>query len=330
MKFRGVMTALVTPMQQGSIDEGGLRNLVRRQLEAGVKGLVPCGSTGEGATLTDDEQAYVISIVADEVLGRVPVVAGVGARSTHGACAQAQAAEKAGADAVLVVTPAYNKPTQTGLESHFVTVAENCGLPICLYNVPGRTGVDLLPRTVERLAEHEKIVAIKEATGSMERSAELRRRVPAERLALMSGDDFTVLPFMAQGGDGVISVVSNIMPAQMVEMLSVISWGNLEKARELAITLLPVIRSLFNETNPIPVKTAAAWLSLVPTSELRLPLTPLGRQAAEQLELALIETGLQPNRQPGAISTLGPSILPDRDQSEARTVEYADRLIEPD
>ena len=328
MKFRGVMTAIVTPMQQGSIDEGGLRNLVRRQLEAGVKGIVPCGSTGEGATLTDDEHAYVISIVVDEVLGRVPVVAGVSARSTHGACAQAQAAEKAGADAVLVVTPAYNRPTQTGLEAHFVTVAENCGLPICLYNVPGRTGVDLLPRTVERLAEHGRIIAIKEATGSMERAAEIRRRVPEDSLSLMSGDDFTVLPFMAQGGNGVISVVSNVMPAQMVEMLSVIAWGNLEKARELAMILLPVIRSLFIETNPIPVKTAAAWLSLIPTSELRLPLTPLDRQAAEQLELALIEVGLQPNRQPGAISTLGPSMLPDRVLSEARTVEYNERPAE--
>ena len=328
MKFRGVMTAIVTPMQQGSIDEGGLRNLVRKQLEAGVKGIVPCGSTGEGATLTEDEHAYVVSIVADEVLGRVPVIAGVGARSTHGACAQAQAAERAGADAVLVVTPAYNKPTQTGLEAHFITVAENCGLPVCLYNVPGRTGVDLLPRTVARLAEHEKVVAIKEATGSMERSAEIRRLVPESQLALMSGDDFTVLPFMAQGGNGVISVVSNVMPAQMVEMLSVVSWGNLEKARVLALVLLPVFRALFAETNPIPVKTAAAWLSLIPTSELRLPLTPLGRQAAEQLELALIEAGLKPNRQEGAFSTLGPSNLPDRDLTEARTVEYGDRLTE--
>jgi 4-hydroxy-tetrahydrodipicolinate synthase len=325
MKFRGVMTAIVTPMQQGSIDEGGLRNLVRKQLEAGVKGIVACGSTGEGATLTDEEHAYVLGLVVDEVLGRVPVVAGVGARSTHGACSQAQAAEKAGADAVLVVTPAYNKPSQTGLEAHFVTVAENCGLPICLYNVPGRTGVDLLPETVLRLADHERIVAIKEATGSMERAAEIRR-LCGDRIRLMSGDDFTVLPFMAQGGDGVISVVSNIMPTEMVELLSTIQWGNLDKAREWALKLLPVVRALFVETNPIPVKTAAFWLNLVPTAELRLPLTPMGRRTADQLELALIEAELRPNRRDAAPSSLGPSQLPDRESSEARTVEYTARL----
>ncbi len=320
MKFRGVMTAIVTPMQQGSIDEGGLRNLVRKQVDAGIHGIVACGSTGEGATLTDDEQLHVFERVVDEVLGRVPVIAGIGSRSTHGAITQAQAAERAGVDGLLVVTPAYNKPTQAGLVAHFLAVAENTRLPICMYNVPGRTSVDMLPPAVAECARHERIVAIKEATGSLERAAEIQRLV-GDDLALMSGDDFTGMPFLAQGGAGLISVVSNILPAAMVEMYGAVEWKNLDKARDLHLRLLPVVRSLFVESNPIPVKTAAAWLGHIPTAELRMPLVPLTEAGADVMELALIEAGLRPNRSPGAPSTLGPSELPDRDVIEARTVE---------
>lgn len=327
MKFRGVMTAIVTPMQQGSIDEGGLRNLVRKQVDAGIHGIVACGSTGEGATLTDEEQLHVFEQVVDEVLGRVPVVAGIGARSTHGAIAQAQAAEKAGVDGLLVVTPAYNKPTQAGLIAHFLAVAENTRANICLYNVPSRTSVDLLPPAVAELARHPRIVAIKEATGSLERAAEIQRLTAGSGFSLMSGDDFTGMPFLAQGGAGVISVVSNILPAAMVDLYGAVEWKNLDKARDLHLKLLPVVRSLFIESNPSPVKTAAAWLGHIPTAELRLPLVPLTEAGADVLELALVEAGMRPNRQPGAPSTLGPSELPDRDVSEARTVELT-RLTE--
>ncbi len=320
MKFRGVMTAIVTPMQEGSVDAGGLRNLVRKQVDAGVHGIVACGSTGEGATLTDDEAAWVVEQVVDEVLGKVPVTAGVGSRSTHGAIAQAEAAEKAGADALLVVTPAYNKPTQAGLRAHFEAVAENTRLPICLYNVPGRTAVDLLPETVAQLAKHERIVAIKEATGSMERAAEIRRLV-GEEFGLMSGDDFTVMPFLAQGGDGVISVVSNIVPAAMVEMFNAVEWHQMDRGVELHLRLLPVIRSLFVESNPIPVKTAAAWMGVIPSAELRLPLSPLTEAGAEVLAQALRGAKLAFNTSPGAKSTLGPSVLVDPDISQARTLE---------
>ncbi|MCP4869735.1 MAG: 4-hydroxy-tetrahydrodipicolinate synthase [Proteobacteria bacterium] len=322
MKFRGVMTAIVTPMQEGNVDAGGLRLLVRKQIEGGIHGIVACGSTGEGATLTDDECAYVVEQVVDEVLGRVPVIAGVGARSTHGAVAQAQAAEKAGADALLVVTPAYNKPTQAGLISHFLTVAENTRLPICLYNVPGRTAVDMLPATVAELAKHERIVAIKEATGSLERAAAIRALVGPE-FAMMSGDDFTVMPFLAAGGDGVISVISNILPAAMVEMFDATEWKKLDRSVELHLRLQPVMHAMFVESNPIPVKTAAAWLAIIPSAELRLPLSPLTEGAAEVVERALVDAGLRPNREAGPRSSLGPSDLPDRDVTEARTVEMS-------
>ena len=321
MMFRGVMTAIVTPMQGGRVDEGGLRNLVRKQIEAGISGLIACGSTGEGATLTDEEQAYVVAVVAEEALSRVPVVAGVGSRSTHGAITQARAAELAGATALLVVTPAYNKPTQAGLEAHFQAVTEATSLPVCLYNVPGRTGVDLLPETVARLAQHPRIVAIKEATGSMPRAAAIQRLVEDD-FSLMSGDDFTVLPFVAQGGHGCISVVSNILPGPMVELVRCTEEGKSARAQELHLGLLPVSEAMFIESNPIPVKTAAAWRGLIPTSELRLPLTPLTEGAADKVEQALLDIGVRPERTPGVPSTLGPGAPPDPAASEARTIEY--------
>ncbi len=321
MKFSGVMTAIVTPMTDGAVDEAALRGLVRAQLEGGVSGIVACGSTGEAATLTASEQSGVVRVVVDEVSGRVPVIAGVGARSTHGAVAEAKRGAEAGADALLVVTPAYNKPTQAGLEAHFQAVTEASSLPVCLYNVPGRTGVDLLPETVARLAQHPRIVAIKEATGSMPRAAAIQRLVEDD-FSLMSGDDFTVLPFVAQGGHGCISVVSNILPSPMVELVRCTAEGKSARAQELHLGLLPVSEAMFTESNPIPVKTAAAWMGLIPTSELRLPLTPLTEGAADQVEQALLDIGVRPERTPGVPSTLGPGVLPDPAASEARTIEY--------
>jgi 4-hydroxy-tetrahydrodipicolinate synthase len=322
MKFRGVFTAIVTPMQQGNIDEGGLRTLVRRQIDAGIHGLVVNGSTGEAATLTDAELVYTAGLVVDEALGRVPVIAGVGSRSTHGAIAQARAAEQAGVDALLVVTPPYNKPTQAGLIRHFLSVAENTSLPICLYNVPGRTAVDLLPPAVAELAKHERIVAIKEATGSLVRATEIRR-VVGDEFSLMSGDDFTTMPFLAQGGDGCISVLSNIAPEPLLKMLEAIEFRNYAAARRLHHKLLPLLHALFVESNPIPVKTAAAWLNIIPTAELRLPLEPLTERGMDALEAALTEVGLHPVREPGPASTLGPSQLDDLDARGAQTIELS-------
>lgn len=322
MRFKGVFTALVTPMQGGRIDEGGLRTLARKQLEAGINGLVVNGSTGEAATLTNEELAHTVALVVDEVLGRVPVVAGVGARSTHGAITQAHAAEKAGADALLVVTPAYNKPTQLGLLAHFSSVAENTRLPICLYNVPGRTAVDMVATTVAELAKHERIVAIKEATGSLVRATEIRRLV-GDDFAMMSGDDYTTMPFMAQGGDGVISVLTNIAPGPFLEMLAAIEYRNFAKARQLHHKLLPLIDALFVESNPSPVKTAAAWLNIIPSAELRLPLMPMTDAGADVLAAAMLEVGLHPAREPSPPSTLGPSPLSDLEARGAETVELS-------
>jgi len=310
MKFRGVMTAIVTPMSGGSIDEAGLRSLVRQQIEGGIKGLIVCGSTGEGATLTDDEVAYAVALCTDEALGRVPIVAGVGARSTHGAIAQAKKGRAAGAAGLLVVTPAYNKPTQAGLEAHFRAVAAETDLPVCLYNVPGRTAVDLKVPAVARLAEVENIVAIKEATGDLVRAMEIRRAV-SDDFSLLSGDDYTVMPFMAQGGDGCVSVLSNIAPKQLVEMLDAVEFRNIARARDLAKQLLPLIDALFVESNPTPVKTALAWLGVIPTAELRLPLVPLSTAGAEVLEAAMRGAGLTPVRGLAPESTLGPGTVPD-------------------
>jgi 4-hydroxy-tetrahydrodipicolinate synthase len=304
MTFSGVMTALVTPMAQGAVDEDALRALVRAQIAGGIRGLVACGSTGEAATLTDDEQAHVVRIVVDEAAGRVPVISGVGARSTHGAIAEAQRGVAAGADGLLVVTPAYNKPTQGGLLAHFRAVADATELPNLLYHVPGRTACDLKPATVATLSEHPNVVGIKEATGDLTRSADIRRIAPTD-FALLSGDDFTYLPFIATGGDGCISVLSNIAPAQLVAIDTAARAGNRDAALAGHLALLPLMHALFVESNPIPVKTAAAWLGLIPGNELRLPLTPLTEAGAKALEAALFAAGFDPLRAPGAPSTVG-------------------------
>jgi 4-hydroxy-tetrahydrodipicolinate synthase len=321
MKFHGVMTAIVTPMQQGCVDEAGLRQLIRTQLVSGVTGVITCGSTGEGATLSLDEQEYVASIAVDESMGRIAVVAGIGSRSTHGALTLAERLRDSGVNGLLVVTPAYNKPTAEGLELHFLTLAENTNLPICLYNVPSRTGVDLKTDSVARLAEHPRIVAIKEATGSLVRATELRAACPSD-FALLTGDDGTTLPFMAQGGDGCISVLSNVVPAQVVEMLAAVTSGKIERAGELHHRLAPLTQALFCESNPIPVKTACAWLSLIPTAELRLPLTPLSKAGQAQLEACITDLGLRPMMSTAPASTLGPGEVPSRENAEACTVEY--------
>lgn len=321
--FCGAMTAIVTPMQNGEVDEGGLKTLVRAQIDAGIDGLIVNGSTGEAATLTDAEQEHVLRIVVDRVGGAVPVIAGVGSRSTHGAIAQARRAQAAGADGLLVVTPAYNKPTQQGLIQHFLGVAENVGLPIVLYNVPGRTGIDMLPATVAELARHPKIVAIKEATGSVLRAARIRRLVPDD-FALLSGDDFTVFPFVAQGGDGCVSVASNIIPAEMVALVSGARGDDHEAfqaARRASLALQPLFDALFVESNPIPVKTAGAWMGLFPSAELRLPLTAITEAGADVLAAAMEQAALPFERTPGPPSRLGPGRPPSPALASVKTTE---------
>jgi 4-hydroxy-tetrahydrodipicolinate synthase len=321
MSFHGVFTAIVTPMQQGCVDEAGLRKLVRSQIAGQVSGIITCGSTGEGATLTLAEQEYVARIAADEAMGRIQIIAGIGSRATHEALVLTESLRDSSIDGLLIVTPAYNKPTASGLEQHFLTLAENTQLPICLYNVPSRTGVDLKPKTVARLALHERIVAIKEATGSLARATELRALCPDDFL-LLTGDDPTTMPFMAQGGDGCISVVSNVAPTEMVEMLSAIAEGDLKRATEIHLQLAPLTAALFCESNPIPVKTACAWLGLINTAELRMPLTPLSQDGADQLESALLGLGREVDRVPGPDSSLGPGEVPDRKEAEASTLEF--------
>jgi 4-hydroxy-tetrahydrodipicolinate synthase len=304
MKLRGIFTAIVTPMHEGEVDVSALRALVRHQLEGGVAGLVACGSTGEAAGLLPTEHELVVRTVVDEVMGRVPVLAGVGDRSTHGQIWEAKRSVAAGADALLVVTPAYVKPTQAGLEAHFRAVAQEAGRPIVLYNVPGRSAVDMQDEVVARLAQVPGIVGLKDATGSLDRAAELRRLVP-DGFSLLSGDDPTLLAHLALGGDGAISVLSNVMPRALVDLWEAMEWGHLPRARTAFLRLFPLARALFVESNPIPVKTALMWLDILPSSELRLPLTPLSAASAERLEAAMRGAGLLPQRRAGAPSSLG-------------------------
>ncbi|AGA35075.1 Dihydrodipicolinate synthase [Thioalkalivibrio nitratireducens DSM 14787] len=272
--FQGSMVALVTPMQlNGSIDHESLTRLVDWHIEAGTDAIVAVGTTGESATLDFDEHCDVIARVVEHVQGRLPVIAGTGANATREAIELTRCAREAGADACLLVTPYYNKPTQEGLYRHYRAVSEAVEIPQILYNVPGRTAVDLLPETVERLAEVPNIVGLKEALGSPERTRELVERVGG-RLELYSGDDATALEFLLAGGQGVISVTANVAPGLMHEMCMLALAGDTDRAREINDRLDGLHHALFLEANPIPVKWATARLGLIPEG-IRLPLTPL-------------------------------------------------------
>lgn len=289
--FRGAITAIVTPFHNGLLDEEGFRQLVDWQIREGVHGIVPCGTTGESATLSHEEHNRVIDIAVDECRGRVPVIAGTGSNSTAEAVRLTRHAKEAGADGALLITPYYNKPTQEGLFQHYKKVAEESKFPLVLYNVPGRTGVNLLPETVARLAEIPDIVGIKEATADMKQVSDVLEQC-GDRITVLSGDDFTVLPLMALGGKGVISVVSNLVPADMANMVTAFDGGDLAKARELHYKLMPLTRAMFLETNPIPVKTALALVGRT-ALELRLPLCPMQAANRKKLEEALAAYGLQ-------------------------------------
>ncbi|MBF0283370.1 MAG: 4-hydroxy-tetrahydrodipicolinate synthase [Magnetococcales bacterium] len=297
--FAGVFTALITPFHNGNVDLDALERLIEFGIAGGIDGLVPCGTTGESATLSHEEHQLVIRRTVEIVNRRVKVIAGTGSNATSESIELTRFAQQAGADGALLITPYYNKPTQEGLFQHYKAVAEHTALPLVLYNVPTRTGVDLEPQTVARLAVMPNIVSIKEATGKMER-ASLIRALCDDRITLLSGDDGTFLPFLAVGGRGVISVTTNILPGRMVDLWK--SWNDGDAIAALAAhdSLEEINRLLFCETNPIPVKAAAHMMGMC-GPEHRLPLTPLGDKNRPALRAALETLGLAlPNPSLGA------------------------------
>ena len=292
MPFQGCLTALVTPFQKdGSLDEPAFRRLVRLQLKGSVSGLVPCGSTGEAATLTHEEYRRLIELTLAESQGAVPVVAGVGTNATWKAIELAREAETLGADALLLLAPYYNKPTQEGLFAHLAAVARGTRLPVILYNIPGRTAVNVQPETIARLAAAcPNLVAVKEAAGSLDQVSEILVRAP-RGFTVLSGDDSLTLPMMSVGARGVISVVSNIAPKAAAALCAHALAGENAKARALHLKLFPLIKALFLETNPIPVKAALEMLYIC-RAEPRLPLTPLTAPARAALRREMKAFGL--------------------------------------
>jgi len=288
--FEGVYTALVTPFRDGAVDERALHELVEQQIAAGIDGLVPCGSTGEAATLSHAEHRRVIEVVVSAARGRVPVLAGTGSNSTAEAIALTKHAKDAGADGALLISPYYNKPTQEGIVAHYAQVAREAAFRILVYNIPGRTASNILPATLARLAEIDQIVGVKEACGNLDQMAHVIASCP-EHFAVLSGDDSLTLPLLALGGRGVISTSSNVAPADMVGLVRAFRAGDLARARDLHYRLLPLFDALFVETNPIPVKAALAMRGLV-REELRLPLTPISPPNRERLQAVLKELGI--------------------------------------
>ena len=271
--FQGAIVATVTPFRNGKVDRAALRKLVRFQIESGTDGIVPCGTTGESATLSFEEHERVIDTVIDAAGGKVPVIAGTGSNNTREAILLTRYARKAGASGALVITPYYNKPTQEGLYRHFRAVAESADIPIILYNVPGRTGVNMTAATVARLAEIPNIVGVKEASGNLNQICDILRETP-KKFCVLSGDDFLYFPMLALGAKGVISVTSNVAPRAMADLYDAYVIGEISRAREIHYRLWPLFNACFIETNPIPAKTALAMMGRI-REEFRLPLCPM-------------------------------------------------------
>lgn len=290
--FRGTATALVTPFKKdGSVDEPALRGLVEFQIKAGVEALVPVGSTGEGATLSESEQAFVIETVVDQVNGRVPVIAGASSNSTTRAVALARQAKECRADAILTVAPFYNKPTQEGMFRHFSAIAEAVEIPTVIYNVPGRTASNIEAATVIRLAQDVPFIAgVKEASANFGQIMQIIAERP-EGFGIWSGDDNLALPLVALGADGIISVVSNEVPGDFSEMVQMALKGKYQKAQELHYKLLPLMNINFIESNPIPVKAALAMMGMI-EEQIRLPLVPLSEASRPKLAAVLRELDL--------------------------------------
>jgi 4-hydroxy-tetrahydrodipicolinate synthase len=288
--YAGSMVALVTPFRDGKVDWQSLEALVEFHIENDTNGIVPCGTTGESATLDHKEHHEVIERVVKAVNRRVPVIAGTGSNSTAEAVALTKAAEKAGADGALMISPYYNRPTQEGIYQHYKKVASEVGIPIIVYNIPGRTGSKIEPETLARLSEIKNVAGVKEATGSVDQAIDVIR-LCGDNLAVYSGEDSLTFSLMALGGKGVISTVANITPKEMSELTDACLKGNWESGRKLQLKLIPLIRSVFLETNPIPIKTALSLMGKC-AGELRLPLTPMSEGNLKKLQQQMTAFGL--------------------------------------
>src|SRR4026209_1605273 len=287
--FTGSMVALVTPFKDGGVDWQSLEALVEFHIQNGTHGIVPCGTTGESATLTHQEHDDVIRAVIKAVHKRVPVIAGTGSNSTDEAVRLTREAEKSGADGALMISPYYNRPTQEGIYQHYKKVASEVGIPLIIYNIPGRTGSKIEPETLARMAEIKNIAGVKEATGSVDQAIEVIR-LCGDRLAVYFGEDALFFSLMVLGGKGVISTVANIAPRECAQLTEACSHGQWEQGRALQFKLMPLIRSVFLETNPIPVKTALSHMGKC-SGDLRLPLTPMAEGNLKKLTQAMREFG---------------------------------------
>lgn len=285
-KLKGSIVALVTPFKDGKIDEESFRNLIRWHLKEGTHGLLVSGTTGEAATLTKEEKKRLFEIAMEEAYGKVPLIAGTGTNDTQKTLELSLMAKEVGMDALLIVTPYYNKPTQKGLYEHYKWLAEKVQMPIILYNVPGRTAVNLLPETTAQLSEIDYIVALKEACGDLKQISELKLKC-REDFIILSGDDFTAFPTITLGGRGVISVAANIVPREMAELMETALHGNYKRALDLHLYLYPIFKILFIETNPVPAKEALYLMGLINSAEVRLPLTNLSENSFKQLKEVL-------------------------------------------
>ncbi|OKY76996.1 MAG: 4-hydroxy-tetrahydrodipicolinate synthase [Desulfobulbaceae bacterium DB1] len=290
-QFQGAFVAIVTPFVDGKIDEQGLKDLIEFQIGNGTHGIVPCGTTGESATLSHDEHRRVVELTIATVNGRVPVLAGTGSNSTSETIELTKHAKEAGADGALVITPYYNKPSQEGLYQHFKTVAEAVDIPLILYNVPSRTAIDMQPATVARCAEVDNIVGIKEATGDMNRACDVIRRCPKD-FAVLSGDDFTAMALVLLGGKGVISVTSNVDPKNMADLMNAALAGDVAKARAIQYSIFPLMGSMFFDTNPVPAKKALELMGKIKSGLPRQPLWKMGDEPMARMQAVLKEQGL--------------------------------------
>jgi 4-hydroxy-tetrahydrodipicolinate synthase len=288
--FTGSLVAIVTPFRQGKVDEKALGELIEWQIANGTHGIVPCGTTGESATLSHAEHERVVAFTVEVAKRRVPVIAGAGSNSTDEAIALTKHAKKAGADGALLITPYYNKPTQEGLFRHYKAVADAVDLPLVLYNIPGRTGVNMMPSTVARLVSCRAIVAVKEGSGSVQQASEIIQAC-GDRMTVLAGDDVLTLPILALGGKGVITVTANIAPADMSGLVNNFLVGRVEEARRLHYKLAPLFTALFYETNPIPVKEALSMMGKI-DGEIRLPLCGMAPDTKHKLTNVMKEYGL--------------------------------------
>jgi 4-hydroxy-tetrahydrodipicolinate synthase len=288
--FKGAIVAIVTPFRDGKVDEKSLRDLIEFQIANGTDGIVPCGTTGESPTLSHEEHNKVIKITVDAIKKRVPVIAGTGSNSTDEALTLTKHAYEVGANAALMVCPYYNRPSQEGLYQHYKLIAESVPIPIIIYNIPGRTGVNLTPDTLLRLSKISNIVGVKEASGNIKQMSDVLT-LCGEQFDVLSGDDAYTLPLMAMGGKGIISVISNVAPADMSAMVDAFEAGNLAKAKALHHKMIPLIDALFIETNPVPVKAALGMMGKI-SYEVRAPLYKLSDANYDKLKKVMIQYGL--------------------------------------